>query len=115
LLRDGLDGLTHQQLQQACLERGLRILNMTPFDLKYQLSEWLSISSKNFTHLVKLLIAFNCFYPFQRQLVLFPSPERLKELKKADEGKEIPTSPEIPVVILPERPPFISNVNSKSK
>lgn len=113
LLNDGLDGLTHQQLREACLERGLRTVNMTPFDLKYQLREWLFISLRDFTILTKLLIVFNCFYPFQRQIILFPSAERLKEMKKEDEGKEIPTTTECPAVILPEHFPFHLNRGTK--
>jgi hypothetical protein len=47
LLEKELDGLTHDELLEACCERGLRTDELDEKHLKFQLREWLDLSLRH--------------------------------------------------------------------
>ncbi|KAK7571118.1 hypothetical protein V9T40_014722 [Parthenolecanium corni] len=45
ILKEGVESLDHTELQQACRFRGMRAYGMSPEQLRFQLSQWLDLSS----------------------------------------------------------------------
>ncbi len=44
IIKEGLNNMTVQELQQACKERGMRALGISEAALKRQMQEWLDLS-----------------------------------------------------------------------
>lgn len=61
LHKEGTTHLTHLELEEACVERGLHIQGLTTEELREELDEWLKISSYNPQLAQSLLIHAHAF------------------------------------------------------
>jgi LETM1 and EF-hand domain-containing protein 1 len=69
--QEGVESLSLTDLQQATLERGLKVLEMTPSDLQDQLREWIKISLA-MPYVKTALLAYAHSFE-ERDLVLMPN------------------------------------------
>jgi LETM1 and EF-hand domain-containing protein 1 len=75
IYEEGIDSLNEEELQEACWERGLKVLELDVSTLRIQLDEWLKLSLRWETLIEPLLIYAHAFE--EKELFFQPGNDKM--------------------------------------